>query len=71
MEYTKAIEILEKVIADKKHKFDLPVFWGVDLASEHERYLTDHVYNGPIILYNYPKEIKSFYMKLNSDKKTV
>jgi asparaginyl-tRNA synthetase len=71
VEYTEAITILEKVIKDKKHKFELPVFWGVDLASEHEKYLTEIVYNGPIILYNYPKDIKSFYMKLNEDKKTV
>lgn len=71
--YTEAIEILERDIKDKskKLKFENPVSWGVDLASEHEKYLTDKIYNGPIIVYNYPKEIKSFYMKLNPDGKTV
>jgi len=49
------------------HVFENPVYWGVDLASEHEKYLTEKVYKGPIILYNYPKKIKSFYMKENED----
>jgi len=49
------------------HIFENPVYWGVDLASEHEKYLTEKVYKGPIILYNYPKKIKSFYMKENND----
>jgi len=49
------------------HIFENPVFWGVDLASEHEKYLTEKVYKGPIILYNYPKKIKSFYMKENDE----
>jgi len=49
------------------HIFENPVYWGVDLASEHEKYLTEKVYKGPIILYNYPKKIKSFYMKENDD----
>lgn len=71
VEYTRGIEILEKDIASKKVTFENKVFWGVDLASEHEKYLTDKVFQGPIILYNYPKDIKAFYMKLNSDKKTV
>ena len=52
-------------------KFENKVFWGVDLASEHEKYLTDKVYKGPIIVYNYPKDIKAFYMKMNDDNKTV
>jgi len=52
-------------------KFENKVFWGVDLASEHEKYLTDKVYKGPIIVYNYPKDIKAFYMKMNDDEKTV
>lgn len=52
-------------------KFDNKVYWGVDLASEHEKYLTDKIFEGPIILYNYPKDIKAFYMKLNEDGKTV
>jgi asparaginyl-tRNA synthetase len=52
-------------------KFENKVFWGVDLASEHEKYLTDIVYKGPIIVYNYPKDIKAFYMKMNDDNKTV
>lgn len=63
--YTDAIEILEAKIKDKKAKvkFENKVYWGVDLASEHEKYLTEKVFEGPIILYNYPKDIKSFYMK--------
>ena len=65
--YTEAIEILEK--ADEK--FNFPVKWGIDLQSEHERYLAEKVYNGPVIVMNYPKEIKSFYMRLNDDNKTV
>ena len=71
--YTDCIEILEKDIKDKKKKlkFENKVFWGCDLASEHEKYLTDKVFEGPIIVYNYPKDIKAFYMKLNADGKTV
>ena len=71
--YTECIEILERDIADKskKLKFENKVFWGCDLASEHEKYLTDKVVGGPIIVYNYPKDIKAFYMKLNDDEKTV
>ena len=65
--YTEAIEILERDIKQKKLKFENPVSWGIDLASEHEKYLTDKVYNGPIIVYDYPKDIKAFYMKLNDD----
>lgn len=71
--YTECVEILERDIKDKskKLKFENKVFWGCDLASEHEKYLTDKVFCGPIIVYNYPKEIKAFYMKLNADGKTV
>lgn len=69
--YTEGIEILERDIKEKKLKFENKVYWGVDLASEHEKYLTDQVFKGPIILYNYPKDIKAFYMKLNDDGKTV
>jgi asparaginyl-tRNA synthetase len=65
--YTEAIE---KLIASGK-KFDFPVSWGIDLASEHERYLSEEVYKRPVIVYNYPKEIKAFYMKMNDDGKTV
>ncbi len=65
--YTKAIEILEKV----KDKFEYPVSWGIDLQSEHERYLTEQVYKKPVFLTDYPKDIKAFYMRLNDDNKTV
>ncbi|WP_184748107.1 asparagine--tRNA ligase [Spirochaeta isovalerica] len=65
--YTEAIAELEKANA----KFEFPVSWGIDLASEHERYLSEEVYKRPVIVYNYPKEIKAFYMKLNEDGKTV
>jgi asparaginyl-tRNA synthetase len=69
--YTEAVEILERDIKEKKLKFENKVYWGCDLASEHEKYLTDKVFCGPIIVYNYPKDIKAFYMKMNDDGKTV
>ncbi len=65
--YTQAIEILEK----SNKKFDYPVKWGIDLQSEHERFLTDEHFNGPVFVTDYPKEIKAFYMRLNEDGKTV
>ena len=65
--YTKAIEILEKTDV----KWEFPVFWGADLQSEHERYLVEKHFKRPVILIDYPKEIKAFYMKLNEDNKTV
>lgn len=67
--YTKAIEILEEV--SKTHKFDFPVKWGMDLQTEHERFLAEQYFKRPTIVTDYPKEIKSFYMKLNEDGKTV
>lgn len=57
--------------AKGKHIFEEPIFWGCDLASEHEKYMTDKIINGALFVYDYPKEIKSFYMKENEDKKTV
>lgn len=71
MEYTKAIEILEEAIESKKKKFVEKPYWGIDLGSEHERYLCEEVVDGPLFLYNYPATIKPFYMRLNDDKKTV
>ncbi|RYZ48100.1 MAG: asparagine--tRNA ligase, partial [Sphingobacteriales bacterium] len=68
LEYTEAITILENA---KKAKFEYPVSWGTDLQSEHERYLVEKHFRKPVILINYPKEVKSFYMKLNDDGKTV
>lgn len=65
--YTDAIDLLMK--ADKK--FEYPVFWGVDLQSEHERYLVEEHFKKPVILYNYPEKIKAFYMRRNEDGKTV
>ena len=67
LDYTEAIEILKK--ADKEFKF--PVEWGCDLQTEHERYITEEVFKKPVFVVNYPKEIKSFYMKQNADGKTV
>ncbi len=67
LDYTKAIEILEK----SGKEFQYPVYWGCDLQTEHERYITEEVYNKPVFITNYPKEIKSFYMKQNPDGKTV
>lgn len=68
--YTEGIELLEKAIADGK-KFEFPVYWGCDLASEHERYLVEEYFQKPVIMTDYPKDIKAFYMKLNADGKTV
>ena len=68
--YTEGIKILEEAVA-KGHKFEFPVFWGADLASEHERYLVEEHFKKPVILTDYPKEIKAFYMKQNEDGKTV
>ncbi|XP_022965912.1 asparagine--tRNA ligase, cytoplasmic 1-like [Cucurbita maxima] len=68
--YTEAIEILEEAIKKGK-EFENKVEWGIDLASEHERYLTEVVFKKPVIVYNYPKGIKAFYMRLNDDSKTV
>jgi asparaginyl-tRNA synthetase len=62
--YTEAIRILEKAIAGG-HKFEYPVRWGIDLQSEHERFLTEQHFKGPVILMNYPKQIKAFYMRCN------
>ena len=65
--YTEGVKILE----ESKHKFEFPVYWGADLQSEHERYLVEQHFKCPVILTDYPKEIKSFYMKQNEDGKTV
>ncbi len=65
--YTKAVEILQKSGKD----FQYPVEWGIDLQTEHERYLTEEVYKKPIFVIDYPKDIKAFYMRLNDDGKTV
>ena len=65
--YTEAISILES----SGKQFEYPVKWGIDLQSEHERYLTEEKFRCPVILYDYPKQIKAFYMRLNEDDKTV
>ena len=67
MDYTEAIGILERA----KEKFEFPVKWGMDLQSEHERYVSEKHVGKPVVLMNYPKEIKAFYMRLNDDNKTV
>ena len=67
LSYTDGVRILE----ESGRKFEFPVYWGVDLASEHERYLVEEHFKKPVILTDYPKEIKAFYMKLNDDGKTV
>ncbi|WP_353722298.1 asparagine--tRNA ligase [Dyadobacter sp. 676] len=69
--YTEAIDILLKSKPHKEGKFQFPVGWGIDLSSEHERYLVEKHFKKPVILTNYPREIKSFYMKLDDDGKTV
>lgn len=67
MDYTQAVEHLQKA----KQKFEFPVSWGVDLQSEHERYLTEKLVGRPVVVMNYPREIKAFYMRHNDDGKTV
>jgi asparaginyl-tRNA synthetase len=67
MEYAEAVRVLEA----SKEKFEFPVTWGVDLQSEHERYLTEKYAKKPVIVLNYPKEIKAFYMRVNDDGRTV
>ncbi len=71
MTYTDAIDYLLKVEERKEHKFEVTPYWGLDLSSEHERYICEKHIKGPVFLYNYPREIKAFYMKLNDDNKTV
>ena len=70
LEYTEGIRILEEAVRNG-HKFEFPVSWGMDLASEHERYLVEHHFKKPVIMTGYPKAIKAFYMKINDDGKTV
>jgi asparaginyl-tRNA synthetase len=67
MDYGEAVSVLERA----KDKFEFPVRWGVDLQSEHERYLTEKHVKKPVIVMNYPKDIKAFYMRANDDGKTV
>lgn len=68
--YTEGIRILEDAVK-KGQKFEFPISWGMDLASEHERFLVEHYFKKPVIMTDYPKEIKAFYMKINEDGKTV
>lgn len=70
LEYTEGIRILEEAVKNG-HKFEFPVSWGMDLASEHERYLVEHHFKKPVIMTGYPKAIKAFYMKINEDGRTV
>ena len=65
--YTEAVELLKQ----SGHKFDFPVEWGIDLQTEHERYLTEEIYKRPVFVTDYPKDIKAFYMRLNDDGRTV
>src|SRR4030095_11731941 len=67
MDYEEAIRVLERA----KAKFEFPVKWGIDLQSEHERYLTEQHAKKPVIVMNYPKGIKAFYMRVNDDARTV
>ena len=68
--YTEGVKILEEAVKNG-HKFEFPVSWGMDLASEHERFLVERHFKRPVIMTDYPKEIKAFYMKINADGKTV
>lgn len=69
--YTDAVTLLEEAIASGDVKFENEVFWGVDLSTEHEKYLTDVVFKTPLFVTDYPRDIKAFYMRLNDDGKTV
>ncbi len=69
--YTEGVKILEEAIASGKKKFEFPISWGGDLASEHERYLVEEHFKKPVIMTDYPREIKAFYMKTNEDGKTM
>jgi asparaginyl-tRNA synthetase len=69
--YTDAINLLLEPEHLKKGQFEVKPCWGMDLGSEHERFLTEKIYQKPVVIFNYPKEIKSFYMRLNDDQKTV
>ncbi len=70
IDYSEVVSQLEQASA-KGHGFEYPVHWGVDLQSEHERYLTEDIVGRPVVVINYPKEIKAFYMRLNDDSRTV
>ena len=65
--YTEAVKLLE----EHKDEFEYPVYWGCDLQTEHERYLTEQLFKKPVFVTDYPKEIKAFYMRVNDDNKTV
>ncbi len=69
--YTEAISLLERAIKNGDKTFEFPVSWGIDLQSEHERYLAEDLFKKPVIVTDYPTEIKAFYMRLNDDNKTV
>jgi len=69
--YTEAVEICVQHEKENKIKFENKIAWGIDMNSEHERYLSEKVFKGPIIVYNHPKDFKAFYMLLNEDGKTV
>lgn len=71
MEYSEGIQLLQKAVKDGKKFDNSDIVWGMDLQSEHERYLTEEIVKGPMFLINYPKEIKAFYMRENDDGKTV
>ena len=70
MDYTDAVAALERAV-EEGVRFEFPVGWGMDLQSEHERYLTEQLVGRPVVLMNYPKDIKAFYMRLNDDERTV
>eukprot|EP00568_Trieres_chinensis_P002815 CAMPEP_0183311086 /NCGR_PEP_ID=MMETSP0160_2-20130417/35118_1 /TAXON_ID=2839 ORGANISM="Odontella Sinensis, Strain Grunow 1884" /NCGR_SAMPLE_ID=MMETSP0160_2 /ASSEMBLY_ACC=CAM_ASM_000250 /LENGTH=795 /DNA_ID=CAMNT_0025475563 /DNA_START=112 /DNA_END=2499 /DNA_ORIENTATION=- len=71
MTYTEAIVLLQKAVKEDGVEFETEPVWGIDLPSEHERYICEKVYKQPVVLTDYPKDIKAFYMKLNDDEKTV
>jgi len=70
MDYTDAVKALEAAVS-KGTRFEFPVNWGMDLQSEHEKYLTEQLVGRPVVVMNYPKDIKAFYMRVNGDGRTV
>ena len=70
MDYTTAIKQLESAVA-KGRRFEFPIHWGADMHSEHERYLCEEIIDGPLVVTDYPKDLKAFYMRMNDDNETV
>jgi asparaginyl-tRNA synthetase len=69
--YTQGVELLQQAVAEGRAQFQIYPEWGMDLGSEHERYITEQIYKMPVVMTNYPKDIKAFYMRMDEDGRTV